>query len=91
VTGEPALPPPDSQASFITEHYWGYTTQRDGRTLEYRVAHPPWRVWQARDALFTCGVEELYGPQFESILAQPPSSAFVAEGSAVAVFPGVKL
>lgn len=35
-----------SAEAFITEHYWGYTRQRDGGTVEYRVDHPPWRVWQ---------------------------------------------
>src|SRR5207248_2650166 len=26
-----------SEAGFITEHFWGYSKQRDGSTLEYRV------------------------------------------------------
>ena len=29
-----------SEAEFITEHYWGYTPQRDGGTVEYVVRHP---------------------------------------------------
>jgi uncharacterized protein YqjF (DUF2071 family) len=91
VEGQPAIPAADSEASFIIEHYWGYTAQRDGGTLEYRVEHPPWRVWLARDAFFTCGVEELYGPAFAAALARPPDSAFVAEGSPVAVYPGARL
>ena len=33
-----------SQSEFITEHYWGYCSQRDGGTVEYQVEHPPWRV-----------------------------------------------
>ncbi len=33
-----------SEEHFIAEHYWGYPRQRDGSTLEYRVAHPPWRM-----------------------------------------------
>jgi uncharacterized protein YqjF (DUF2071 family) len=36
---------PDSEAEFITEHYWGYTRQRDGGTVEYHVSHPRWRTW----------------------------------------------
>ncbi len=34
--GAAAVPLPGSEAEFITEHYWGYTRQRDGSTLEYR-------------------------------------------------------
>ena len=53
-----------SQEEFITEHYWGYNRQRDGRTLEYQVEHPRWRVRQAREYRFDCEVERLYGAAF---------------------------
>jgi uncharacterized protein YqjF (DUF2071 family) len=45
--GEGSIPDPDAEAAFLSEHYWGYTRQRDGRTAEYRVVHPSWRVWAA--------------------------------------------
>src|SRR5690348_12029162 len=77
---------PGSAEEFITEHYWGYTRQRDGGTIEYRVGHPSWRVWQGERATVTGDVEELYGHDFAKMLAQPPDSAFLAEGSAVAVY-----
>lgn len=80
-----------SEAGFITEHYWGYNTQRDGSTLEYRVEHPRWRVWAAESARLDCNVAELYGAQFKDCLSHPPSSAFLAEGSAVTVSRGVRL
>ena len=75
-----------SEAEFITEHYWGYTPQRDGSTVEYRVDHPPWRVWDALDVRLDCDPAALYGSAFAEALSQPPRSAFLAEGSAVAVF-----
>ncbi len=75
-----------SEAEFITEHYWGYTRQRDGRTVEYRVAHPSWRVWRAAEARLEVDVAALYGPAFADALRVPPRSAFVAEGSAVTVY-----
>jgi uncharacterized protein YqjF (DUF2071 family) len=77
---------PGSEAEFITEHYWGYTRQRDGSTVEYRVTHPPWRVWEAAEARLDSGVEALYGAQFADALRMPPRSAFLAEGSSVTVF-----
>jgi uncharacterized protein YqjF (DUF2071 family) len=80
-----------SEAEFITEHYWGYTRQRDGRTLEYEVAHPPWRVWDATDARFDGPGGVLYGPDFGRILSLSPQSAFVAEGSPVSVHQGRRL
>lgn len=84
--GELAPLPPGSEAEFITEHYWGYTRQRDGSSIEYRVEHPRWRVAPAADVHLRCDVEALYGRTFADALTQPPKSAFVADGSAVTVF-----
>jgi hypothetical protein len=89
--GEPELPASGSEEEFITEHYWGYVAQRDGSTLEYQVEHPRWRVWPAREGRLDADVEALYGQGFASYLAQPPTSAFVAEGSEVRVRRGVRL
>ncbi|HYC33797.1 MAG TPA: DUF2071 domain-containing protein, partial [Gemmatimonadales bacterium] len=89
--GRPAVPAPDSEASFIAEHYWGYTVQRDGGTKEYRVDHPPWRVWQAEGAELDCDVRPVYGAGFAECLAGPPRSSFLAEGSAVTVYGGRRL
>jgi uncharacterized protein len=89
--GEPFLPEDGSEACFITEHYWGYTAQRDGTTLEYRVEHPRWRVWQGMRPAFECDVAALYGEGFASSLQGAPSSSFVADGSAVVVRRGAQL
>lgn len=80
-----------SEEEFVTEHYWGYTAQRDGGCVEYRVEHPRWNVWQASEARFDCDVAALYGPQFAPLLGTRPRSAFVADGSAVAVRRGVRV
>jgi uncharacterized protein YqjF (DUF2071 family) len=84
--GEPSPTAPGSEEEFITEHYWGYTRQRDGGTIEYRVHHPPWRVWRAAEARLECDIAALYGASFAEALGAPPRSAFLAEGSAVEVF-----
>jgi uncharacterized protein YqjF (DUF2071 family) len=46
----------NSKAEFITEHYWGYNKQRNGSTLEYRVEHPRWRVYETTEAHLDCDV-----------------------------------
>ncbi len=61
---EPIPIEPRSELEFITEHYWGYTRQRDGGTLEYYVEHPPWRVWPTREQKLVCDAAELYGEEF---------------------------
>jgi uncharacterized protein YqjF (DUF2071 family) len=90
-TGELHMITPGSEEEFITEHYWGYTAQRDGACLEYQVEHPPWRVRQVRESVLDCDAAELYGPEFGAVLSGQPSSAFVAEGSAVIVRRGVRI
>jgi uncharacterized protein YqjF (DUF2071 family) len=91
IDGEAKPVAPDSEEFFITEHYWGYSRQKDGSTMEYQVEHPPWKVWNASEAKFECDVEYLYGERFVSCLAAQPTSAFVAEGSDVSVRKGTKL
>jgi uncharacterized protein YqjF (DUF2071 family) len=91
VTGFPRVLKEGSQEEFITEHYWGYTPQRDGSTLEYRVDHPRWRVWNADGASLDCDAELLYGGPIAGVLGGSPSSSFLAEGSDVRVFRGRKL
>lgn len=80
-----------SEAEFIAEHYWGYTAQRDGGTVEYEVRHPPWRAAAAASARLDCDVARVYGACFAAALSGPPSSAFLAEGSAVSVSRGVRV
>jgi uncharacterized protein YqjF (DUF2071 family) len=89
--GEPTALQTGSAAAFIAEHYWGYVRRRDGVTAEYRVEHPPWRVWPARRAWLTGDAGRFYGPTFAEALARRPASAFVAEGSAVTVYRGEQL
>lgn len=83
--GQPVLAASGSEEQFVTEHYWGYTPQRDGGTLEYEVTHPPWRIWAAEAPELEAEVASLHGRAFADSLAGPPRSAFVAEGSHVTV------
>jgi uncharacterized protein YqjF (DUF2071 family) len=85
VAGPPFEPAETSDEAFITEHYWGYTAQRDGSTLEYRVEHPRWKVWNASRVALDCDAGALYGPAFHGCLAASPVSCFVAVGSDVRV------
>ncbi len=80
-----------SEEEFITEHYWGYAAQKDGGCMQYRVEHPPWRVWQVSEATLDCDVETIYGATFAPALTAQASSAFVAEGSPIIVRRGVRL
>jgi len=89
--GNPELPAEGSVEQFITEHYWGYAAQRDGGCVEYRVTHPAWRVWRVRHGAFDGDAENFYGKDTAAVLRSKPQSAFLAEGSTVAVMRGRRL
>lgn len=91
VIGDPQPIGDGSEEEFITEHYWGYARQRDGGTVEYRVEHPRWRVWQVADHRFEGDVAALYGPQYVPALSAAPTSVFVADGSEVVVRRGRRI
>jgi uncharacterized protein YqjF (DUF2071 family) len=80
-----------SEAEFVTEHYFGYTRQRDGSTLEYGVEHPSWQVWSTPHAGFFGHAATLYGKEWGRVLSARPRSAFVAVGSEVMVRRGVRV
>lgn len=89
--GDPRLPEEGSLEQFISEHYWGYSAQKQGGAVEYRVEHVPWKLWTGSDGQFAGDPGELYGRKFSEVLRKPPDSAFVAEGSAVSVYDSEKI
>lgn len=74
-----------SDEEFLSERLWGYTSQRDGGTVEYRVEHSRWKVWSPATFQLEGPLAEFYDEPFASILSEAPASAFIADGSAVAV------
>lgn len=81
----PATQPAEgSLEQFVAEHYWGYTRQRDGATVEYRVAHPSWMVAPADGHRVDVDFGAVYGAVFAAALRQP-TSIFLADGSPVSV------
>ena len=89
---EAAGPPRESvegsEAEFVTENYWGYTRQRDGSTIEYRVDHARWRMWTVGAPRLAGPWPSLYGAALGGVIERGPRSSFLALGSRVAVHPG---
>ncbi len=76
---------------WIAEHYFGWTRQRDGGTVEYRVEHPAWKVRAASRVEVDADLAACYGAEWGRALSGAPVSAFVAEGSEVTVGRPVRL
>ena len=90
-SGDPTPAGEGSLEQFITEHYWGYSKQRNGSSLEYRVLHVPWNVWKSTAAGFEGDATGVYGVELGTVLQRPPDSAFIADGSPVSVLMGKKI
>ena len=86
--GAPCRAREGSEEEFITEHYWGYTAQSDGRCKEYQVEHARWLIWRAENVALNCDVASICGAKFVQPLNSPPRSAFIADGSPVTVGSG---
>jgi len=89
--GVPRAMTEGSLEQFIAEHYWGYSAQPGGGCVEYRVAHPPWQVWDVTHAAFSGDAASFHGATFSDVLNKPPDSAFLAEGSPVTVYRGKRI
>lgn len=76
---------PGSLEEFILEHYWGYTPQLFGDTVEYRVRHPKWKYWDTSEYKITGDLHTFYDKHFEQALNAKPHSVFIAEGSPISV------
>lgn len=75
---------PDSEAEFITEHYFGYTKVNDKTSYEYEVRHPRWEQLEVKRNNSVIDFQ-LYGEEFEFLNREKPSSIFLAIGSAISI------
>ena len=82
---------PQAMEEFFIEHYWGYNTQADGRTMEYEVTHPKWQTRSASLMRFDLVFKSLYGAEWAKALAGQPDSIVLADGSEVKVFSGARI
>lgn len=90
VSGAPRPIDPESEIGFVTEHYFGYTPQRNGTTVEYRVKHRRWKVWSEATASFRCDIAAVYGRDWVDTLSARPYSTFVCDGAPVSIsFPAI--
>lgn len=87
-TGVPAA---NSHGEFIIEHYWGYTRRGAARTDEYKVEHPKWNLFEAKNAEIDVDFGFTYGEKFGFLAKEKPQSVLLAEGSEIAVYKGAKL
>ncbi|MBF4493001.1 DUF2071 domain-containing protein [Flavobacterium sp. MR2016-29] len=75
----------DSEAEFITEHYFGYTKIDEETTFEYEVQHPRWEQLEVLNHNIEIDFEKIYGNDFRFLQDAKPTSVFLAKGSKITV------
>ncbi len=81
---------PNTEAFFITEHYYGYTKYKS-TTFEYEVTHPTWEQLIVKDYKLNIDFEHNYGSDFKCLNQQKPISIQLAKGSKVTVENKIKI
>ncbi len=85
------VPDEGSHGEFIIEHYWGYTSRGGGRVDEYKVEHPKWELFEAKDPQINVDFGATYGREFAFLSEAKPYSVLLAKGSEIAVYKGQRL
>jgi uncharacterized protein len=75
----------NSEAEFITEHYFGYTKVNESTTFEYEVKHPRWQQYKVTNLALDVDFEQNYGKVFAFLQNQKPTSIMFAIGSEVSI------
>jgi uncharacterized protein YqjF (DUF2071 family) len=75
----------NSEAEFITEHYFGYTKVNNEKTFEYEVKHPRWQQHRVTNHNLDVDFKKTYSKEFEFLNNQKPISVMLAVGSEISV------
>ena len=75
----------NSEAEFITEHYFGYTKFNEKKTIEYEVTHPRWTQLEVLETKIDVDFQAVYGNDFKFLQDLKPKSTFLAIGSKITI------
>jgi uncharacterized protein YqjF (DUF2071 family) len=75
----------NSEAEFITEHYFGYTNYNKEKSIEYAVSHPRWEQFKVIESAIDVDFESIYGKDFKFLKDLKPTSEFLALGSKISI------
>ena len=70
---------------FIIERFHGYRSGRKGKTVEFQVAHPTWRLREMKNSRWLIDVASMYGAELAQAFTQAPVSTILVDGGPVAV------
>ena len=75
----------DSVERFIAEHYWGYIQINKNKSYEFKVEHPPWKIYPLINYNVDIDFKSVYGNDFKFLQHQRPNNVFLVEGSEVSL------
>ena len=77
--------------TYITEHYWGYSSPTQNKTVEYEVKHPKWPINKVTEYSIDFDFKGLYGTQYGFLSEIKPTSVLYCNGSDITVHLGSKI
>ena len=69
----------------LVERYWGYSSGRGGKTIEYEVEHPWWPIYGTSESYIDFDFGALYGEEYGFLTDCEPTSTFYCPGSDIKV------
>jgi uncharacterized protein YqjF (DUF2071 family) len=79
------LPPEESSDPFFMQRGHGFGVLRSGETIQYRVVHPCWRVYEIGTFTFRVDFGLAFGSRWRFLQDRQPDSLILAEGSPVSL------
>lgn len=76
---------PQGHQDFIIERYFGYTKNKQDKTIEYEVRHKPWQTQGIINHKIDINFEDVYGEKFSFLNNLKPDSIYFTEGSRTSV------
>lgn len=74
-----------SETHFIIDRPYGYGKHKENSTNEYKISHPLWDIYSAKEYDLNVDFTKNFGAEFSILNNTDPYSVFVAEGSHVSV------
>lgn len=74
--------------SYVTEHYWGYSSPSQNKTVEYEVQHSRWQINNVTEYSIDFDFKYLYGTPYKLLSEIEPTSVLYCHGSEIAVHLG---
>ena len=84
-------PEPGSREYFFEERFYGFSKNKKGEPLQFRVEHPSWKLYRVKYYSIDFDFGFLFGKEWGFLNREIPVCVMLLDGSPVKMFPHKKL